>query len=85
MGKMTLIKYLQRFMGILMVFGRFGRQKTKPNKANIPAFGRKSEVRISKYETSWKDTFEKTKPILVSPQTCTGGWNARFGWQQRSL
>jgi hypothetical protein len=28
-----------------------GGEKTKPNKANLPAFGRKSETLSSKYET----------------------------------
>ena len=33
------------------------------NKANMPAFGRKSEALSTKSETIWKDLFEKTKPI----------------------
>jgi len=48
-----------------MVFGGFEWQKTKPNKANLPAFGRKSEARSSKSEITETNTilFEKTKPI----------------------
>jgi len=38
----------QGFMEIFMVLGRFGGQKTKPIKANSPAFSRKSETLSSK-------------------------------------
>ena len=38
-------------MEILVVFSDFGRRKTKPIKANLPAVGRKSEARSSKSET----------------------------------
>ena len=37
--------------------------KTKPIQSQMPAFGRKSEARNTKYETSWMDAIEKTKPI----------------------
>jgi len=51
-------------MSIFLIFGGFGRRKTKPNKPNLPAFGRKSQERnLKRFE---RVLFEKTKPILKS-------------------
>jgi len=52
MGGMSLSIYIK---GDYEHFHAFGRRKnkpnSKPNKANLPAFGRKSEARSSKSET----------------------------------
>ena len=63
-------------MGILVFFGGFGQLKTKPNKANMPDFGRKHEALNPKSETNaiYRVRFEKTKPIFE-----------RAMWAQRQL
>ena len=57
MGKMSLSIYMK---GDYEEFHAFRRRK---NKANMPVFGRKSEIRSSKSERVELVPFEKTKPI----------------------
>ena len=54
-------------MDILVSFSGFGWRKTKPNKANLPAFGRKSEILSPKSET---DRMEAKRQIPAHFKDC---------------
>jgi hypothetical protein len=53
MGEIGAKSYMKGDYEELQAFGwRKNKANSNPNKANMPAFGRKSEARIPKFETS---------------------------------